>query len=226
MFYGVRDSFDRLAVDLGGNFLMGATAGFIKNYLNSQNWIEVHAAFIAMGYLSEGCKEDFSKNLKEFLQFISNGLTHKHPRVRYAALFAFGSVLKSAAPKPQKEFANNILPALAQLMSDKEPSIRVKTQSCNSLVEFLRGLLNDDLSKEESLNIISSYSNDLVKLLSQLFEYSLKESYYPLQEASLTAISLLSNLLDFIDKWLNNDKCFTSLSSSLFIFNLHFTFHI
>ena len=196
MFYGVRDSFDRLAVDLGGDFVMGCTAEYIKKFLNSQNWIEVHAAFIAMGYLSEGCKEDFSKNLKEFLQFISNGLVHQHPRVRYAALFAFGSVLKSAAPKPQKEFTNNILPALAQLMSEKEPSIRVKTQSCNSLVEFLRGLLNDDLTKEESIKLISNYTNDLVKLLSQLFEYSLKESYYPLQESSLSAISLLSNLLE------------------------------
>ena len=196
MFYGVRDSFDRLSVDLGGEFIMGSTAEFIKKFLNSSNWKEVHAAFTAMGYLSEGCKEEFSKNLKEFLQFISNGLTHQHPRVRYAALFAFGAVLKSAAPKPQKEFTNNILPALAQLMSDKEPSIRVKTQSCNSLVEFLRGLLHDELSKEESLKLISNYSNDLVKLLSQLFEFSLKESYSPLQEASLSAISLLSNLLE------------------------------
>ena len=196
MFYAVRDSFDRLSLDLGGDFFMGATAEYIKKFLASQNWIEVHAAFTAMAYMSEGCKESYSKNLKEFLQFISNGLTHQHPRVRYSALFAFGSVLKSTAPKPQKEFTNNILPALAQLMSDKETSIRVKTQSCNSLVEFLRGLLNDDLTPEESLKIISTYTSDLVKLLSQLFEYSLKESYYPLQEASLSAISLLSNLLE------------------------------
>ena len=196
MFYAVRDSFDRLAMDLGGDYFMGVTADFIKKYLSSQNWIEVHAAFTAMAYMSEGCKESFSKNIKEFLQFISNGLTHQHPRVRYAALFAFGSVLKSTAPKPQKEFTNNILPALAKLMSDSEPSIRVKTQSCNSLVEFLRGLLNDDLTPEESVKLISNYTSDLVKLLSQLFEFSLTKSYYPLQEASLSAISLLSNLLE------------------------------
>ena len=196
MFYAVRDSFDRLSLDLGEDYTMKVTAEFIKKYLASQNWIEVHAAFTAMAYMSDGCKDSYSKNLKEFMQFISNGLTNQHPRVRYAALFAFGSVLKSTAPKPQKEFTNNILPALAQLMSDKEPSIRVKTQSCNSLVEFLRGLLNDDLTPEESLKLISSYTSDLVKLLSQLFEFSLKESYYPLQEASLTSLSLLSNLLE------------------------------
>ena len=196
MFYAVRDSFDRLAVDLGGDFFMACTADYIKKFMNSANWIEVHAAYTAMAYMSDGCKDSFSKNLKEFMQFISTGLIHKHPRVRYAALFAFGSVLKSTAPKPQKEFTNNILPALAQLMSDKEPSIRVKTQSCNSLVEFLKGLLNDQLTSEESNNLISKYTSDLVELLSQLFEFSLKESYYPLQEATLSSLSLLSNLLE------------------------------
>ena len=196
MFYAVRDSFDRLALDLGGDYFMSVTADYIKKYMNSSNWIEVHAAYIAMAFMSEGCKDSFSKNLKEFMQFISTGLVHKHPRVRYAALLAFGSVLKSTAPKPQKEFTNNILPALAQLMSDKEPSIRVKTQSCNSLVEFLKGLLNDELSVEESNKLIENYTSDLVMLLSQLFEYSLKESYYPLQESSLSSLSLLSNLLE------------------------------
>ena len=192
MFYAVRDSFDRLALDLGGDYFMGVTAENIKKFLSSQNWVEVHAAFTAMAYMSEGCKDSFSKNIKESLQFINTGLTHQHPRVRYAALFAFGSLLKSTAPKPQKEFTNNILPALAQLMSDKESSIRVKTQSCNSLVEFLKGLLNE----EDSAKLLSNFTSDLVKLLSQLFEYSLKESYSPLQEASLSALSLLSNILE------------------------------
>ena len=196
MFYAVRDSFERLALDLGGDYFMSATADYIKKFMSSQNWVEVHAAYTAMAYMGDGCKESFSKNLKEFLQYISTGLLHKHPRVRYAALFAFGSVLKSTAPKPQKEFTNNILPALAQLMSDKEPSIRVKTQSCNSLVEFLQGLLNDELSAEESNKLIENYTSDLVQLLSQLFEFSLNKSYYPLQEASLSSLSLLSNLLE------------------------------
>ena len=52
-------------------------------------------------------------------------------------------MLKNTAPKPQKEFTNNILPALALLMSDKEKSLRAKAQSCYSLVECLRELLNE-----------------------------------------------------------------------------------
>lgn len=199
MFYGVRDSFERLSTDLGGDFFMSLTADYIKNYLKSQNWIEVHAAYTAMAFMSEGCKESYEKNIKELLEYISTGLVHSHSRVRYAALFAFGMILKTTAPKPQKQFASNILPGLAKLMSDAEPSIRVKTQSCNALTEFLRGLLNEEdeeSNTEEGKKIIAPYSADLVKLLSTLFEYSIKVSYYPLQESTLGAISLLSNLLE------------------------------
>ena len=196
MFYAVRDGFERLALDLGDDYFTSATADYLKKFLSSQNWIEQHAAFNVLAYMCEGCKKSFTKNLKEVLQFISTGLTNSHPRVRFAALFAFGLLLKTTAPKPQKEFTNNILPALAQLMGDKEKSLRVKTQSCNSLVEFLRGLLNEEISADEAQKIISNYTNDLVKLTSQLFEYSLSVSYSPLQEASLSAISILSNLLE------------------------------
>jgi hypothetical protein len=52
MFYAVRDSFDRLSLDLGGDYFMGATAEYIKKYLASQNWVEVHAAFTAMAFMS------------------------------------------------------------------------------------------------------------------------------------------------------------------------------
>ena len=73
MFYAVRDSFERLSTDLGGDYFMSATSDYIKKFMNSQNWIEVHAAYTAMAFMSEGCKDSFSKNLKEFMQFISTG---------------------------------------------------------------------------------------------------------------------------------------------------------
>ena len=39
-------------------------------------------------------------------------------------------------------------------MSVKEKSLRVKTQSCNSLVKFLRGLLNEEISSDEILKLL------------------------------------------------------------------------
>ena len=196
IFYGVRDGFERLSIDLGGKFFMEATSGFINKYLTSQNWVEIHAAFTALAFISEGCKEQYKSHLLEILGFVSNGLTNQHPRVRYAALSAFGLILKETAPKPQKEYTNNILPALATLMGDKETSIRVKTNSCNCIVEYLRGLLNEEEKNDDAVKVLSPYSSDLIKLLSGLFEHSLKINYAPLQEATLTSISLMSNLLE------------------------------
>ena len=90
MFYAVRDSFERLSTDLGGDYFMSVTADYIKKFMNSSNWIEVHASYTAMAYMSEGCKESFKNNIQEILNYISQGLTHNHPRVRYVVLSAFG----------------------------------------------------------------------------------------------------------------------------------------
>ena len=197
MYYAVRDSFERLSIDLGDKFFMQSISQLLKNHLTSQNWIEVHAGYTALAYMSEGCKESFKSNIEEILNFISQGLTYNHPRVRYVVLSAFGLIVKETSPLIQQKYTNNILPALALLMGEKESSIRVKTQSCNSLVEFIKGLLNDKNDENnDNVKIIQPYANDLVSLVSNLFEYSLQVSYPPLQEASLTCISLLSNLLE------------------------------
>ena len=195
MFYGVRDSFERLSIDLGGKYFMEATAGYIKKLISSENWIEVQAGFTAMGFMAEGCKESYKKNLLEVMNYISTGLTHQHPRVRHSVLTAFGLILKETSPKPQKKYANNILPALALLMSEKEPSLRVKTRACDCICEFVEGLKEDGKESDGTEEIIKPYSDELVKLLSSLFEQSLSLNYPPLQDSTLGAFSVLSDVL-------------------------------
>ena len=196
MYYAVKDAFQRIATSLGGKYFFEASSLFIQKCLASSNWIEVHGGFTSIGYMSQPCKDYFKEHLLELMNFISPALTNPHSRVRYSALFAFGSILKDTSPKLQKDFSNNILPALAQLMGPNEQSLRVKTNSCSCLVEFLRGLLTKDREKTEYIDVIKPYSGDLVKLVSELFEYSLKVNYGPLQEESLTSLSILSNLLE------------------------------
>jgi len=195
MFYAIRDSFDRLSLDLDGKFFMEITKDYLFKYLNSSNWIELNGGFTALAYMCEGCKEIFKNSIQELLNYISKGLTDTNRRVRYSTLLAFGSLVKETSPLIQNTYTNNILPVLAQLMSSKEPSDRVKCQSCNALGEFLKGLINNE-ENNSSEKLISPYANDLVTLLSELFEYSLKINHSSLQESSLTCISLLSNLLD------------------------------
>ena len=194
MFYAVKNGLDRLSIDLGGEFFMQSINNSIKNYLNSNNWVEKHGGFAALAYIAEGAKEIYTKNLKELLQYISNGLIHEHPRVRYMALIFFGNLLTETAPKPQKEFANNILPGIAKLFTDNEKSLRVKTAACLALNDFLAGLVSKNKNVENNIKILSPYINDLVNLIINVFESSVNINYEPLQQKTLECISLLSNI--------------------------------
>lgn len=197
MYFGARDAINRLSSDLGGKFMVENSMALIPQLLSSDDWIKVHAGLIALGFMTQGCKDLFKTNILEVLKYISTGLDHTNPRVRYAALTALGMLCEELAPTVQKKFHSNIIPALCKLMSNEESSVRVKTQSCSALVNFLRGLSATKVREtDNSSNVINNYSNDLINVLSQIFEYSLTVNYSPLQEESLTALSLLATILD------------------------------
>jgi hypothetical protein len=198
MFFGVRDGLSRLGTDLGGKYLVENTNAYIQKFLASSNWIENHAAFVAIGYMSQACRDTFKLSTVEVLNYISNGLVHTHPRVRYAALTALGMLLEEIAPHIQKKFHANIVPALYKLMADNnETNIRVKTHACSALVNFLRGLVSKDSDDEDDIkDIISPYSQELINILATLFEASLNMNYPSLQEETLTCFSLLASILD------------------------------
>jgi hypothetical protein len=166
----------------------------IEAYLNSENWIEIHAGFAALAFIAEGVKDIYVKSLKELLNYISKGLVHQHPCVRYMAFTFFGNLLTETAPKPQKEYTSNILPGLAMLLTDKEKSLRVKTQACQALNFFLAGLITKNKNIENNIKILSPYIDELVNLIMNVFEMSITISCEPLQQKSLETISLLSNI--------------------------------
>ena len=194
MFYSVKTGLERLSIDLGGEFLMKSLNNSIKAYLTSTNWIEIHGGLATLAYIAEGVKDIYVNNLKELLQYISKGLVHQHPRVRYMALTFFGYLLTETAPKPQKEYTNNILPGIAQLLTDNEKSLRVKTQACQALNFFLEGLITKNKNNENNIKILSTYIDELVNLIMNVFEMSIKISYEPLQQKSLECLSLLSHI--------------------------------
>jgi hypothetical protein len=201
MCFGAREGISRLSVDLGGKFFVENTIAYIKKLLGSENWIELQAAFIAIGYMSQGSREMFQSNIMELLNFISNGLVNSHPRVIYSSLTALGMLLEDIAPTIQKKYHSNIIPALCKLMSasDNELPLRVRTQACSALVNFLRGMIvkdSKDEDQDEATEIIKPYASGLLGILSSLFETSLNLNYAPLQEETLTNLSLLATIMD------------------------------
>jgi hypothetical protein len=195
MLFSVRDGFSRLSFDLGGKYLLEISTPFIKRYLAGGNWIEQHAAFNVIGHLSEACKDLYKSNIVDLLQYISNGLVHEHVRVKYAALTALAFLLEDTAPLIQKKYHSNVLPAICKLM--QESNLRLTTQACSTLVNFLRGLVNKESEEDDTLTeIIKPYAGELLQFLTTLFEKSISISHAPLQEETLTNLSLLATVLD------------------------------
>ena len=193
MFYHIKSGLERISIDLGGEFFMNNINSFIQKLLNSQNWVEIHAAFAAMSFISEAAKEIYKKNLKELLGYISKGLIHEYPRVRYIVLMFLGNLLTETAPDPQKNYIDNILPALAKLLIN-EKSIRVKSMASLTLNNFLAGLITTNKNVENNIQILKPFIKQLIDLILRIFEESLNLNYEPLQKNCLECISLLSNI--------------------------------
>jgi hypothetical protein len=194
MIYSVNDGIRRLSIDIGGKFMLENCTPYIKRYLASSNWIEQHAAFIAIAYMSEACKDLYKTNIVDLLQFVSSGLVHEHVRVKYAALTALAFLAEDTAPLIQKKYHSNILPAICKLMQESS-SLRLTTQACSTLVNFLKGLVDND-DEEAFADLIKPYASELLTFLTGLFENSITINYAPLQEETLTNLSLLATLLD------------------------------
>ena len=194
MFYHIKSGLERISIDLGGKYFMDTINNNIQQFLKSKDWVEIHAGLAGLAFISEAEKEIYKKNLKELLQYISQGLIHEHPRVRYMALIFLGNLLTETAPNPQKNYIGNILPALAKLLTNNEKSLRVKSAACLALNNFLAGLILKNKNTENNIQLLKPYINDLINLILNIFEESLNIKYEPLQKNTLDCISLLSNI--------------------------------
>jgi hypothetical protein len=92
MYFSAVEGIERLTLDLGGNFMLKSTFSFIETYLASSDWIANHAAYSAISCMAEGSKEVYKNHLPDLLKHIGSGFTHSHPRVRFSALHALGSL--------------------------------------------------------------------------------------------------------------------------------------
>ena len=101
--------------------------------------------------------------------------------------------MTETAPEPQKYYIGKILPGLAKLLTD-EKSIRVKSEACLAVNNFLAGLITKNKNAENNMQILKPYITQLIDLILKLFEESLNINYEPLQKNSLDCISLLSNI--------------------------------
>ena len=93
--------------------------------------------------ISDTCGETFRKNMDEIMKMSASGLLDEHPRVRYEALTSLGLLLTELAPDAQKKFHNDLVPLLLKMMREEE-LVKMRTQSTSAMVNFVRGLIEEN----------------------------------------------------------------------------------
>ena len=136
--------------------------------------------------ISDTCAGLFKKSLDEIMKMSATGLLDAHPRVRYEALTALGLLLTEMAPDAQKKFHDQLIPVLLKMMQE-EQFIKLRTQATSCMVNFVRGLIDEEAYVDESSEaqkefsiILAPYSGALVETISELFQLSLDQNYAPL----------------------------------------------
>ena len=152
--------------------------------------------------ISDTCSEMFKKNIEEIMKMSASGILDPHPRVRYEALTSLGLLLTELAPHAQKKYHDQLIMVILKMMQE-EQLIKVKTQATSAMVNFVRGLIDEEAFQDESsetqkeyARILAPYSTAMVDTIGSLFQMSLNNNYAPLQEEVLGLLSCIANVLE------------------------------
>eukprot|EP00126_Sphaerothecum_destruens_P008686 Sdes_comp20310_c0_seq4m13948 len=104
-------SMDRLAICLGGRFLLPNLFQVLTSMLKEADWRYRHAALMAVSAVGEGCAAQMESELANILAMVLPFLHDPHPRVRYAACNALGQMASDFYPNYQNAFHAQIIPA-------------------------------------------------------------------------------------------------------------------
>ena len=144
------DNINRIASFLGEKTIIACTTQIIKEAIEQKDsWQLRQAGYLFLGMISETCGEMFKKNIDEIMKMSANGLLDPHPRVRYEALTSLGLLLTEQAPLAQKKFHDQLIAVLLKMMQE-EQLIKLRTQSTSALVNFVRGLIDEEAFQDES----------------------------------------------------------------------------
>lgn len=128
-------SLDRLAIALGGKQLLPTAMTVLTPMLNSANWMERHAALMAISAMGEGCMKHMMPMLDQIVDGVLNFLGDSHPRVRYAAINGLGQMANDFSPTFEKKFHATVLPRLCEILADNSHP-RVQAHAGAALVNF------------------------------------------------------------------------------------------
>ncbi|CAN8300728.1 unnamed protein product [Cochlearia groenlandica] len=174
-----QECLDRLAIALGGNTIVPVAYQQFSAYLASSEWQKHHACLIALAQIAEGCSKVMIKNLEQVVSMILSQFQSSHPRVRWAAINAFGQLSTDLGPDLQNQHHQRVLPALAAAMDDFQ-NPRVQAHAASAVLNF---------SENCTSELLAPYLDGIVSKLLVL----LQSGKQMVQEGALTALASVAD---------------------------------
>ncbi|KAH9315236.1 hypothetical protein KI387_023863 [Taxus chinensis] len=174
-----QECLDRLANSLGGNTILPVASELLPSYISDKDWRKKHAALITLAQIAEGCDKVMTKNLEPVVNMIMNSFRDPHPRVRWASINALGQLSTDLDPGLQKQFHQQVVPALVDAMGDIQ-NPRVQAHAAAAVLNFCEGCTPE---------ILTPYLDGIVANLLAL----LQNGNHMVREGALTALASVAD---------------------------------
>lgn len=126
---------DRLALALGGAYLMPIIYRHLPPMFNSGEWTERVGALLVLSVIAEGCGKYLSKEIGNFNAVFVAALSDSHPRVQHAGCQCIGQLCTDFQPDFQKLLGTELMPHFINLLNNQHP--RVVSHGAAALTNFL-----------------------------------------------------------------------------------------
>lgn len=161
------------------NILFNRVSDFLMRNTWEHKYVGIMAIAQTIEYLPD---EDIEEQLDHVVHMLLQVLTDQDVRVRYAACQAIGQISLDHQPYVQKEFYNEILPALINTMNDVH--LRVQSHATAAFVNY---------AEELDKSALVPYSDIIIDILLQRLNSA---SYLLVREQAVTAIAVIAGVIE------------------------------
>lgn len=155
----------------------------VSEFLMKQTWEHRYVGIMAIAQTIEYLSDDeIDEQLEHVIKMLLQVLSDQDVRVRYAACQAIGQISLDHQPYVQKEFHNEILPALINTMNDVH--LRVQSHATAAFVNYA-----EELEKSALL----PFSDIVIDLLLHKLNST---NYLLVREQAITAIAVIAGVIE------------------------------
>ena len=171
----------------------------IQAHLQASHWLHQHTGIIALGLVSEGCKDSMMNFLPQFTTTLTNFIYQDNQRIKWAGLTSLALFCTYFGPNVQIANHSIVIPAILSGISAGNYE-KVQIQGFKSMINFCNGI-----TTENDLQILRIYANEIITAYSNVFT-NLNTSSQVLSQllASLSVVSLaIPNFSDYYSVFLS-----------------------